>query len=229
MQNHRGIELHETLADGWDSRYKAGTFLKRSKFFIDQIIPLLNSNGCWLDLGCGSGYFSRLLNERGACVEGVDGSAEMVRNAKKLSMSVKNASQSLLFKTVQSLEELDYSNGSFDGVICLSVLEYLSHPEKCFGEIVRVLRPGGKLVVSVPNRRSLVRNMLKLYNKIAEDSQLKYLEVSNHAWIRGELDILSRKYSLTDVALLSFDPFFPSSMLGTNFASLIFLVAEKSV
>ncbi len=41
-------------------------------------------------------------------------------------------------------------DGSFDGVICLEVLEHVQHPVKAVAEIHRVLRPGGMALVSSP-------------------------------------------------------------------------------
>jgi glycosyltransferase involved in cell wall biosynthesis len=81
-----GIKYHDLLAEGWDQRYSKGGFLRRSNYFIDKIVPLLNINGRWLDAGCGSGYFARLLCDYGAYVEGIDGSAEMIRVANHLAI-----------------------------------------------------------------------------------------------------------------------------------------------
>lgn len=60
----------------------------------------------------------------------------------------------------QDIEELTYADGSFDFVITEDVLEHVRHPEKGFREILRVLRPGGYHVFTVPfhfDRSTLVR------------------------------------------------------------------------
>jgi SAM-dependent methyltransferase len=48
-------------------------------------------------------------------------------------------------------EYLPLGNARFDVVICTQVLEYVAHPDLVFGEIHRVLRPGGALLLSVPS------------------------------------------------------------------------------
>lgn len=45
---------------------------------------------------------------------------------------------------------LGFPDGSFDGVLCLEVFEYLAHVEPAIEEIFRLLRPGGYLILSVP-------------------------------------------------------------------------------
>ena len=52
-----------------------------------------------------------------------------------------------------SLTALPYADGSFDRALCLDVLEHLTFEEqpRALAELHRVLRPGGELLVSVPN------------------------------------------------------------------------------
>lgn len=87
-----------------------------------------------LDAGCGEGvlveeYAGRLL------IEGLD--------PNYASAHVRTG----------SVTALPYPDGSFDRALCLDVLEHLSFDDqpKAFRELHRVLRPGGELLVSVPN------------------------------------------------------------------------------
>ena len=60
----------------------------------------------------------------------------------------------------QNIEALTFADGSFDFVITEDVFEHVRHPEKGFREILRVLRPGGYHVFTVPfhfDRPTLVR------------------------------------------------------------------------
>ena len=56
-----------------------------------------------------------------------------------------------LVNLVARAEELPLCNAGFDLVICTQVLEYVAQPSLVFGEIHRVLRPGGALLLSVPS------------------------------------------------------------------------------
>jgi SAM-dependent methyltransferase len=49
------------------------------------------------------------------------------------------------------LNRLPFASGSFDVVVTLQALQYLEHPERGVEEIQRVLRPGGRFILSVPN------------------------------------------------------------------------------
>jgi ubiquinone/menaquinone biosynthesis C-methylase UbiE len=45
-----------------------------------------------------------------------------------------------------------YPDGSFDVVTCVVSIDYLNQPDKIFAEIGRVLRPNGKVIISMSNR-----------------------------------------------------------------------------
>ena len=47
---------------------------------------------------------------------------------------------------------LPFSESSVDSIICLEAIEHVPHPEKALGEMARILRPEGSLVISTPNK-----------------------------------------------------------------------------
>ncbi len=62
--------------------------------------------------------------------------------------------------------ELPFADGEFDYVVCLEGLEHLENPHQAVRELARVLRPGGQVVVSVPNILNIeerVKNLLHGY------------------------------------------------------------------
>ncbi len=50
-----------------------------------------------------------------------------------------------------SLEKIRFEDNQFDAVVCLEVFEHLQNPYQALTEIQRVLKPGGKLILSIPN------------------------------------------------------------------------------
>lgn len=51
---------------------------------------------------------------------------------------------------VASVYDLPFKDGEFENVLCMSVLEHLEEPRKAIKEMWRVLKPGGRIIVSVP-------------------------------------------------------------------------------
>jgi hypothetical protein len=49
------------MADAWDAKYQIGGFRRRAEFIKKRMLPKDMGTGHWLDAGCGSGYFGRLL------------------------------------------------------------------------------------------------------------------------------------------------------------------------
>lgn len=94
-----------------------------------------------LDSGCGRGDFALAFAEAGLDVTGID--------------YTDNLGNEKLFSRLGgiNLEEdsLPFKDNSFDIVFSKSVLEHIHKPEKYLSEIYRVLKPGGKLILLVPD------------------------------------------------------------------------------
>ena len=104
-----------------------------------------------LDAACGAGYGSAILAEKAAQVTGLDLSAETVAYASERYASVENV------RYVQgSVAELPFADDSFDMVVSFETIEHV--PEELQyafrREIRRVLRPGGLLVMSSPDKHT---------------------------------------------------------------------------
>jgi 2-polyprenyl-3-methyl-5-hydroxy-6-metoxy-1,4-benzoquinol methylase len=113
---------------------------KRCRFVTEH-----KKNGKLLDIGCAAGTF--LLGMRaqpGWEVEGVEPSAATAELARQHGLKVFTG----------TLEEAHYPSGSFDAVTMWDVLEHVHDPAATLAEIRRVLKPGGILLVRVPNLAS---------------------------------------------------------------------------
>ena len=222
----QGVAYHQTLAAGWNRRYLRGGFKRRAAFFVNAILPLTSPEGDWIDVGCGSGYFSRILARRGARVLGVDGSAAMVEAAHAVSSGPKPHPRFEL----GTVESLTGREALFDGVLCLSVLEYLDNPAASFGAMARMLRPGGCLIASAPNRNARLRRLQLQARRWASRfgfNLFAYLGSSKNAWSRWDLSTLAAAHGLSCQAIMGFDPLMPRFFWGIAPPSLLFLICRR--
>lgn len=99
--------------------------------------------GCrMLDIGCGAGLYIRQMSELGWQCTGVDISSQAVASARRLNPSVE-------FHV--GLSGWHEPEEMFDLISMHHVLEHLHHPKQVLADCYRRLRPGGRLVVNVPN------------------------------------------------------------------------------
>ena len=219
------IAYHESLAAGWSGRYASGGMKRRAEFFQTDVLPRLAPAGDWLDLGCGSGVFSRMVAARGANVLGLDGSPAMVEAAKCATKG-----QGARF-AVGRVEDLAAMEQTFDGAICLSVIEYLDRPADALAALAAHLKPNGRLGLSAPNRASTLRLAQRALRPVAElagAKSLAYMDSSRHLWTRDELARLLRAAGFEIEALLGFDPVAPRVLWPAISPSLWFAVARKA-
>lgn len=108
-----------------------------------------------LDAGCGSGPLAAALRAKGALVSGFDLSARMVALARE------RLGDDTDLKVADLGERLPYDDDSFDIVVSSLALHYLKDWVAPLTELRRVLRPGGRLVVSVPHPMAYAFNYQK--------------------------------------------------------------------
>lgn len=104
-----------------------------------------------LDIGCGTGFLLEQFAKRGFSGVGVDLSPESVEIAQKR-LAELGASDRLRAEVGSAYEPPE---GPFDLVTITDVLEHLEDPRACLAAARERLAPGGVIVVSTPNRRSL--------------------------------------------------------------------------
>jgi ubiquinone/menaquinone biosynthesis C-methylase UbiE len=102
-----------------------------------------------LDIGTGIGLLPLLLAEDGAKqLVGIDISPEMLEQAEYLRLSRNNEAAVRVTFRLAPAHALPFREESFDAVTCRLVLNHVRRPERIIKEIVRVLRPGGILILA---------------------------------------------------------------------------------
>jgi len=96
-----------------------------------------------LDAGCGTGWFSAEAAKRGANVVSLDIGPALLEMVGQKCDSL---------RTAGSILTMQFRDNTFDVVLCSEAIEHTTSPSRAVGELVRVLKPGGILVVTCPNR-----------------------------------------------------------------------------
>jgi len=108
------------------------------------------ADGCRIaDIACGTGYGAQMLAEAGApCVHGMDLAEDAVE------ICLESYTNPRVTYSVANAEDLfSIPNDSFDMIVSFETIEHLPHVEAYLLEMVRILRPGGRFLVSTPDRR----------------------------------------------------------------------------
>lgn len=105
-------------------------------------------NGLILDIGCATGNFIQWKKDR---IIGIDKDFKSIKIAKTREFTVCQS---------DILENLCFKDESFSGVNCSNILEHINDPLMMMCEIRRILKPGGKTVVMVPD---IIRYGLKFW------------------------------------------------------------------
>jgi SAM-dependent methyltransferase len=104
-----------------------------------------------LDAGCGSGrHLCESFRTPGVDVAGVDLNRDDLGKAKGFLSLMAKEQKGRWLVAQADVTKLPFADGSFDIVICSEVLEHIVDNRTAVAELVRVLKPGGDLVVTVP-------------------------------------------------------------------------------
>jgi len=133
-------------APGFDEDFGHGIRTPAERAAWDRILNLVVPRGRALDAldaGCGTGFLTFELAGRGHHVTGIDFAPAMLAEARR-----KAAERGVAVRLEQAdAEQLPFPPASFDIAISRHLLWTLPHPEAAINEWIRVLRPGGRLVV----------------------------------------------------------------------------------
>ncbi len=129
-----------------------------------------------LEIGCGAGFLSVALAQRGLRVHAIDAAEAMVELTREHAQEVGVIGQ--VSVDIGDVYKLAFAHGSFDLVIALGVIPWLAHPELAICEMARVTRSEGYILVTADNKERL-DNLL--------DPILNPVIVPIRRWIGGKL------------------------------------------
>jgi SAM-dependent methyltransferase len=107
-----------------------------------------------IDMGCGAGRHAFEMYRRGADVVAFDQDADELAGVLELFGAMKEAGE-VPFGAAADIKEgdalaLPFADGEFDRVVCSEVLEHIWDDVTAIKELIRVLRPGGTMAITVP-------------------------------------------------------------------------------
>lgn len=161
------VSIHfDSVAEGYANAYKDGSFF--SYFFnrrLEIILDSLNKydHATILDVGCGPGMMAEYSIKKGFEFFGIDISEKMIDEC----INNFGHATSTHF-SVGKLQKLEFSDSSFDVVLCMGALEYVERDEieNALAEMLRVLKPDGQIIMSLMNKNSFFAWHRRLRGKI---------------------------------------------------------------
>jgi SAM-dependent methyltransferase len=187
----------------WEGPAGKMRWARRVKMLSNHLGPGMSV----LELGCGTGYFTRELARSGADIVAVDVSPELLEMA-RADCSAKNVRYE-----IQNACALSYPDAAFDSVVGSSVLHHLEIKE-AVREIHRVLKPRGTIYFTEPNmlnpQIAIQKNVPWIKRKLGDSPD-------ETAFFRWPVRRLLEETGFRDVRIEPFDflhPKTPASLIG---------------
>lgn len=212
--------------------------------FDDRFFPVCDKTAPILDLGCGIGYWPEIFGKLGFTnITGADLSGRSLELAKR--RCELNGIEAKF--SIQNAEAMTFSDDTFDHINCIGVIHHSPEPVKSIREIYRVLKPGGRAVVSVyymnaalrawPYLRKIGRLLPSLKGRGREemlasetaDEVVRLYDGSNNpigtAYSRADLTKMLEGKRVTDFIYHSF----PSRVLPIQLPGSVVKMAEQAL
>ncbi|MFW5840878.1 MAG: class I SAM-dependent methyltransferase, partial [Planctomycetota bacterium] len=181
--------LYPDTQNNWDS-----------KAFREMILDRIGPDDTVLDLGAGRGHLDEMnFAGRARRIVGLDPDQAVLENP--------NLDEAKLLDL--STGDFPFDDRTFDVVFANSVLEHVSDPVKCFSEIRRVLKPGGRFLAKTPNRwhympllaTALPHSFHTVYNRLRGRQEVDTFPTLYRCNSRRQIERLAKR---TDLELTGF-------------------------
>lgn len=125
---------------------------------------LKNRYGNVLEVGCGRGFFSYLmLRKKGIKFDHLYG-VDVFNNCQK--EELRRLTKHFSFKKINKDNNLPFSDNRFDFVFSMDVIEHVLSDRKFISEQIRVLKPGGEIIIGTPNRYRMANLLPLVFGKL---------------------------------------------------------------
>jgi ubiquinone/menaquinone biosynthesis C-methylase UbiE len=114
------------------------------QYFRYRMAAEVGQGGTMLEVGCGSGMGLPYLQAHSRMVVGGDYTMDLLREARR------HLPDALLVR--MDAQHMPFRDHTFDAVLMLEMIYYVADQEAAFAECRRILKPGGKVMVCLPNR-----------------------------------------------------------------------------
>jgi len=163
--------VEESQMDLITQAYFSDNGNKDARERIDAIVEACS--GYVLDIGCSDGITPILCARKGLKADGLDLSEVHIGKARALSIKEEDAVKKRVRFIHGEAEHVPKPDYEYDTVVLGQVLEHVINPDAVLDEVVRVLKPGGKLLASVPEGLLIDRKHLRYYTEQTFTSQLE--------------------------------------------------------
>jgi ubiquinone/menaquinone biosynthesis C-methylase UbiE len=170
---------NRTYYDAFSEGYDRGRDRGYHKLIDDQAAAIVGRYAAGkqvLEVGCGTGLILQRVAATAASATGVDLSPGMLRAARARGLEVLEGSAT----------DLPFPDASFDVAYSFKVLAHIPDWDACMREMVRVVRPGGHIIVDVYNRNSLRFLIKRLWGPRRTSKAFDEHAISTRFWSPAE-------------------------------------------
>ena len=147
--------------------------MREHEELLDEIVRLGANSGSLLDVGCFSGMFLRNAQKRGFEITGIEPNQDAFMHVRNL----------LGCEVVHgNLASAHFSPNHFSAVSFLDVIEHVEDPVADLRAALRIMRPGGVLVLVTPNVKGLLQRVVKTKRSIMRQPWCPIDDVPWHLW-----------------------------------------------
>lgn len=179
---------YDVIGSNYNETRKADPFI--TKKVLEYLIP--KKGGVYLDIGCGTGNYTKEFQKLGFHFIGVDPSQKMIGEAR--------SSESKIDWRLGAVENLDLEQNSIDGVVAMLTIHHWADLNKAFSEISRVIKLQGKLVIFTSTPKQMKGYWLNHYFPKMLEASIKQMpnfkDVERAMNINGLKVLKKEKYNV---------------------------------